>query len=74
MTEAGDRIMNRRTIVRHKETGLEITVDNSDIPVHLEPRSHIQQRELALQLMARNLGTAVDIGDCTFEFIVDDES
>ncbi|NIS17693.1 MAG: hypothetical protein GWO41_15030, partial [candidate division Zixibacteria bacterium] len=55
MTEAGCRILNRRTIARHKETGLEITVDNSDIPVHQESRSHMQQRELALQLMALNL-------------------
>lgn len=72
MTGAGSRTLNRVTKVTHKETGMIVVIDNSDIPINAPPRSHKMQREIAMQIMGINLGKFVNHDECTFEFSVKD--
>jgi hypothetical protein len=69
-TKAGSRILARKTIVKHIETGITITVDNSDIPIDQPYKSHKQQRDMALQLMTIKLGVPVEPSECAFDFKV----
>jgi len=73
MTRAGARILNRKTIVIHIPTGTMISIDNTDIPVDQPPRTHIQQRDEALFMLSKQIGTGTEVlrKQCSFEFLVD---
>lgn len=72
MTGAGNRIMNRVTKATHKETGVTVTVDNSDIPVTERSRSHREQRDIAVDLLSEKLGVNVDRDKCSFQFLIEE--
>lgn len=67
MTDAEYRILNRRTVAIHKETLTKVVIDNGAIPVENAPRFHIEQRDVALGLLAKKLGIGVEKRDCLFK-------
>lgn len=72
MTNTGNRIMNRTTKATHKETGITVIVDNYDIPITEKGRSHLQQRDIAINILSEKLGVNVDRDKCEFEFLIEE--
>lgn len=70
MTEAGTRILNRRVVVTHLPTETVVEIDNTDIPVDAPPRSHRQQRDVALKMLSEKVGTECLRAQCGFEFLI----
>lgn len=73
MTEAGERLLVRETVVVHTATGLTVRVNNRDVPVHFHAPSHKAQRDEALQIMGIKLGRPVGHEECTYEFLIHEE-
>lgn len=70
MTNAGDRVLCRETTVKHKETGVAVTVSNRDIPSDQRQPSHMEQRGKSIKLLSEKLGAEVLPSECLFEFVI----
>ena len=73
MTEAGERLLVRETVVTHKATGVTVRVDNRGAPVQFHAPSHKAQRDQALKIMEVKLGHPVDRDECNYEFLIHEE-
>lgn len=83
-TQAGDRILNRKTKATHLRTGIVIEIDNSDIPTGSKPKCHKQQMDEILGMMCDRLGNCSGEENraalrkalrkqCRFEFSVEEK-
>ena len=77
-TQAGDRVLNRKTKATHTQTGIVLEIDNSNIPTGSRPKSHRQQMDEILGMMCDRLGNGNGEEDrkalrkqCIFDFSVE---
>lgn len=68
MTDAGGVVFDRSTTIKHIETGVTITIDNSEIGADMPARSHLQQRNVGMAAMSKKLGVTVKKNECIFIF------
>lgn len=70
MTNTKYKVLNRVTNITHIETGISITIGDLDVQIEDKEMSHMEQRDAAINMLSKKLGTNIDKSECNFEFLV----